>query len=197
MKNEDKNELKQLFRALKNGNEKIIDKLYSKYSKIVYGIAFSMLKNKDDAEDMVQIVFSKLLTLDKEKLPKDNEASWLYSVTKNETLLILRNKKNNINLEDIYYVEDTNNEIEKIINIDTYNRLISKLSNKEKEIISMKIISNLTFQEISELLGEPIGTVKWKYYKSIYALRIILSNLGMFIVTFTLGIVTFKNSRKT
>lgn len=197
MKSKDRDELKLLFKDLKNNNTEIIEKLYSKYSKIVHGVAFSMLKNRDDAEDVVQIVFSKLFTLDKDKLPKDNEPSWLYSVTKNETLLILRNKKCDINLEDIYYVENANNEIEKIMNIDAYNRLISKLNNKEKEIISMKIVSNLTFQEISELLGEPIETIKWRYYESMYSLRIMLSNLGIFIVTFALGIFTFKKFSKT
>lgn len=49
---------------------------------MIYGIAFSILKNKEDSEDVVQIVFSKLYVLDKEKLPKEKEATWLYSVTK-------------------------------------------------------------------------------------------------------------------
>jgi len=44
---------------------------------VIYGIAFSILKNKEDSEDVVQIVFSKLYVLDKEKLPKEKEATWL------------------------------------------------------------------------------------------------------------------------
>ena len=83
-----------------------------------------------------------------------------------------------------------------MIDRENYNQLINKLDSKEKEIVSLKVISNFSFKQISELLGEPIGTVKWRYYKSIYALRIMLSNLGMFIVTFILGIASFKQSNK-
>ena len=81
-------------------------------------------------------------------------------------------------------IENKNNEINELIDKENYNQLINKLDSKEKEIVSLKVISNFSFKQISGLLGEPIGTVKWRYYKSIYALRILLSNLGMFIVSF-------------
>ncbi|MGN1300949.1 MAG: RNA polymerase sigma factor, partial [Clostridia bacterium] len=186
-----------IFKELKNGNEEKLEELYNKYKKTVYSIAFGILKNKEDAEDIVQIVFSKLYTMDKEKLPQDKEATWLYTVTRNETLQLLKKKNNDFDIEKIYNLEDENSEIEKFIDKESYNQLINKLNNKEKEIVSLKIISNLSFSQISELLGEPLGTIKWRYYKSIYSLRIMLSNLGMFIVTFILGIATFKQTQKT
>ena len=86
-------ELKELFIEIKNNNKIAFEKLYSKYNKTVYGIAFSILKNKPDSEDVVQTVFTKIYTLEKDKLPKDKIGSWLYSVTKNETLLLLRKKR--------------------------------------------------------------------------------------------------------
>lgn len=100
---------------------------------MIYGIAFSILKNKEDSEDVVQIVFSKLYVLDKEKLPKEKEATWLYSVTKNEALSILKKKYNNVSLENIYNLEDNNNEIDKLIDRDSYNKLINKLEKKSKK----------------------------------------------------------------
>ena len=153
------------------------------------------MKNKQDAEDVVQIVFEKLYLIDKEKLPNRNESSWLYSITKNETINYLKRNKNNIDLDSIYNIEDDNNEINKIIDQDNYNRLISKLNNKEKEIISLKIISNLSFEEIGKLLKEPTGTIKWRYYKAVNTLKILLSNLGMFIITFVIGIKTLFNKK--
>ena len=116
-------ELKELFIEIKNNNKIAFEKLYSKYNKTVYGIAFSILKNKPDSEDVVQTVFTKIYTLEKDKLPKDKIGSWLYSVTKNETLLLLRKKDNSVNLEDIYSIKDENNEIYKFISQDSYNRL--------------------------------------------------------------------------
>lgn len=196
MKNQEKEELKAIFNELRKGNKDAIESLYKKYDKMIYGIAFSILKNKDDSEDIIQTVFSKLYTIDQDKLPNDKEATWLYTVTKNEALQLLRKKGDTYDLEKVYNVENQNNEINELIDKENYNQLINKLDNKEKEIVSMKVISNFSFRQISGLLGEPIGTVKWRYYKSIYALRIMLSNLGMFIVTFILGIVSFKYTNK-
>ena len=40
------------------------------------------------------------------------------------------------------------------------------------------------------MLDEPAGTVKWRYYKSIHTLKLLISNLGMFIVTLVIGLKT-------
>lgn len=190
-------ELKELFIEIKHNNKIALEKLYNRYNKLVYGIAFSILKNKEDSEDVVQTVFSKLYILEKDKLPTDKIGTWLYTVTRNETLLLLRKNNNDVNLDTIYDLEDENNEIDKFINKDSYNRLINGLNQREQEIVSLKILSNFTFKEIGELLGESANTIKWRYYKSIYSLRIMLGNLGMFIITFVLGIATLKNQKKS
>lgn len=191
------NELRELVLEIKHNNKIAYEKLYNRYNKLVYGIAFSILKNKEDSEDVVQTVFSKLYILEKDKLPTDKIGTWLYTVTKNEALLLLRKNNNDVNLDTIYDLEDENNEIDKFINKDSYNRLINGLNQKEQEVVSLKILSNFTFKEIGELLGESANTIKWRYYKSIYSLRIMLSNLGMFIITFVLGIATLKNQKKS
>lgn len=191
----DEKELKELFIELKHNNKIAFEKLYAKYNKLVYGVAFSILKNKEDSEDVVQIVFSKLYKIDKSKLPSNKEASWLYTLTKNETISFLRKKNNDINLESIYEIEDKDNEINNIIDQVEFNRLIRGLNDKEKQIISLKILANLSFDEIGKLLNEPTGTIKWRYYKSIHTLKILLSNLGMFIVTFVIGIKTLFNKK--
>ena len=188
-------ELEELFIEIKYGNKIAFEKLYNNYNKLIYSIAYSILKNKQDAEDVAQIVFEKLYSIDKDKLPTRNESSWLYSVTKNETINYLKHNKNNIDLDSIYNIEDDNNEINKIIDQDSYNRLIDKLNDKEKEIISLKIVSNLSFEEIGKLLKEPTGTIKWKYYKAVNTLKILLSNFGMFIITFVIGIKTLFNKK--
>ena len=193
----DEKELNELFKEIKNNNKIAFEKLYSRYNKLVYGIAFSILKNKQDTEDMVQNVFTKIYSIDKNKLPSSNEASWLYSVTKNETINYLKNKKNNIDLDSIYELEDNNNEIDKIINQDKYNRIISKLNEKEREIVSLKILSNLSFEEIGKILNVPTGTIKWRYYKSVHTLKLLLSNLGIFIISFITTIAVFKNNQRS
>lgn len=197
MKKIDIEELRRIFIEIKHDNHLAFEELYKKYNKLIYRIAYSILKNKQDAEDIVQIVFTKIYSMDKEKLPNSNEASWLYSVTKNETINYLKNRKNNIDLDRIYEMEDDNKEINKIINADSFNRLISKLNENEREIISLKILSNLSFEEIGKVLNVPTGTIKWRYYKSVHTLKLLLSNLTMFIVSFVSSIIILKNKTKS
>ena len=196
MGNKEKEELKKLFYEIKTGNKQVIEEIYRKYNKIIYCIAFSILKNKEDSEDIVQIFFSKLYLLEENKLPNNNESSWIYTTTRNESINFLKKKRNNIDYDSMYEIVDTNNELNQIIDKDSYNRLISKLNDTEKQIISLKILADLSFGEIGKLLNIPTGTVKWKYYKSINTLKILLSNLSMFIVTFLSSILAFKNGKK-
>ena len=122
--------------------------------------------------------------------------TWLYTVTKNEALTLWRKNNNNtIELDAIYDLEDKNDEIENIINTENYNKLIRKLGSKEKEIVSLKILAGLSFEEISSLLGEKTATIKWRYYKSLYRLKEMISNLAMFIVTFAIGISTLYKQK--
>lgn len=187
----DEKELKQLFIELKSSNNKVaFETLYKKYNKLVYRIAFTILKNKEDSEDIVQAVFSKIYSLPKDKLPIDNIATWIYSVTKNEAISLFRMRKNTIDFDCMYEIADSDDEINRIVDQDRYNRILSKLSDKEKEVVSLKILTNLTFDEIAKLLDEPAGTVKWRYYKSIHTLKLLISNLGMFIVTLVIGLKT-------
>ncbi len=74
--------------------------------------------------------------------------------------------------------------------------MISKLNDKEREIISLKILGNFSFEEIGKILNKPTGTIKWKYYKSIHTLKILLSNLGMFVVSFISSITAYRNGAK-
>ena len=192
-----KKELKSIFLKIKKDDKKGVEELYSKYHKMVYGIAFSLVKNKEDAEDIMQIVFAKIQELDKTKLPSAKGMTWLYTLTKNETLNYLKKKKGEVSLENIYEIENKNDEIDKKIDSIEFNRLISKLNKKEQEIVSLKILSNFSFQEISQLLNEPVGTVKWRYYKSLRSIRRMLGSLAMSIITFVIGTKTILTNVKT
>ena len=192
-----KEELKSIFLKIKENDIKGLEELYSQYHTMVYGIAFSIVKHKQDAEDIMQIVFEKIQKLDKTKLPSDKETTWLYTVTKNETLNYVKKKKGEISLDTIYEIESKNNEIDKKIDSIEFNQLIRKLNGKEQEIISLKILSDFSFQEISNLLNEPVGTVKWRYYKSLRSIKKMIGSLAMSVIAFTIGIKTMFTNMKT
>lgn len=191
-----KKKLEELFKEIKQGNNQSMQDLYEKYKSLVYGVAFSILKNREDSEDIVQIVFLKIFRLEKEKLPTKNAATWVYSVTKNETLNFLKNKKEEFNIDELYYITSDNKELDAIIEIDSYNKMIAKLPLKEQEILSLKILSKLSFKEISMILNIPIGTVQWRYYKGVHTLKLLLSNLSMFIIMMLTFILKKQTIRK-
>lgn len=193
----DEKELRELFNGLRKNDKNAFEKLYLKYNKLVYGIAFSILKNKEYSEDMVQNVFMKIYEINKSRLPTHMESSWLYTLTKNETISFIRAKKCDVSLEEIYEIEDVNDDIEKIISKEAYNKIICKLDSVEKEIVSLKILSSFSFEEISKMLNLKTSTVKWRYYKALHSLKILLGNIGVFITTLILGITTlFKKEEK-
>lgn len=169
------------------------DFFYKEYYSLIYGIVFSILKNKENTEDVVQEIFMKIYNLDKTKLPEKGTLSWIYTVSKNETFNYLRRKKQEVNIDDIYELQEESSEIEEIIDIHTYNKIISGLTEKEKEIVSLKILSNLTFKKIGQMLQMPTATVQWTYYKAVNSLKISLGNLALSIITFILLVIRKEN----
>lgn len=192
MKNIDEKELHEIFDKMRKEDKKSYEELYKKYYKLVYNIAFSILKNKENAEDISQNVFIKIGNLKKEKLPNSYEASWLYTVTKNECISLFRKTKETLTIEDIKN-ENLEDEIEGLIQKNSYEKMMENLEKIEKQIIFLKVEAGYSFKEIARLLKMPIGTVQWKYYKSLHALKLLIANLSMFVI----GVVTclFNNSR--
>lgn len=193
-----KEELHNIFTKLKiEKQDSVFNELYNKYSELVYNIAYSLIKNRENCEEIKQTVFLKIWQIERKNLPSKNEASWLYTVTKNETLNYIKKLYNTINLDEIYYINNEDKELNEIIDKDSYNRLIAKLNKEEQEIVSLKILTNLSFKEIAQILNEPVGTIKWRYYRAIHTLKILLSNLGMFIVAFVMGTKILFNQNKS
>ena len=107
--------------------EKVEEELYIKYHNLVYKIAFSILKNKENAEDVMQNVFVKLVKIPKEKLPTTKEATWLYTVTKNEAMAYIRQHKKEYKIENIYELIDGDTKIDEIIEKESYQKLIRRI----------------------------------------------------------------------
>lgn len=149
-------DLHQIFVNLKENREKSFNELYKKYGKLIYAISFSILKNKENSEDIVQIVFTKLYKLDNKKLPEANEASWLYTLTKNESLNYLKKQNNIVALDELMDIPYEDTELNKIIDEDSYKRLMNKLDEKEREIVNLKVIAGMKFKDISNLLNMPM-----------------------------------------
>ncbi len=196
MKKIDEKEIHELFEKMRQTDLKAYEELYKKYYNLVYNIAFSVLKNYENAEDIAQNVFVKIGNLEQEKLPKNYEASWLYTVTKNECMSFIRKNKETSSIENRIENENEKNEIETVIQNSSYQNLLESLEQVEKQIIFLKIEAGYSFKEISKLLKMPMGTVQWKYYKSLHSLKLLIGNLSMFIIGTITCILNKKQIKK-
>ncbi len=139
----------------------IIGELYKRYGHLVMGVSMKYLKNKFDAEDVTMTLFEKLAI----KIAKSDITyfkSWLYMVTKNECLMLLR-KKGNLTVELTQELEskDTLEEKQqKEIQIELLESAINELKEEQRECIKLFYIECKSYQEISILLERDIKKVK-------------------------------------
>ena len=167
-----KNDLHEIMQELKKERLKGIDSLYKSYAQTIKKIAFSIVKNVCDSEDVMQEVFMKIQKMDKKNLPDIGEMNWIYLVTKNTAIDFIKRRKRIIHIDEIYnYNNNNNDEIEKIISKASCEKLFMSLSKKEKEIVTLKIFSGFSFKKIGILTNYPTSTVSWKYYKSMDMLK--------------------------
>lgn len=176
------------FENLKLNKELYFKDFYNNNYNLIYGICYSILKEKENSEDITQNVFEKIYKLPTDKMPTEYESSWLYSVSKNESLQYIRKNKFSCSDENLSNLKSNKNEIDDVIENENYNKLVKKLDKKQEQIISLKVISGFTFKEIGQILSMPTATVQWYYYKSIKSLKLAISNLAMFIISFIVGI---------
>lgn len=145
----------------KKQSSEVIGEYYQRYGHLVMGTSMKYLKNKFDAEDLVMNMF--------EKLPRkllshniSNFKSWLYIVTKNECLMLLR-KKGKLTSSLTRELEDTDEldlKIEKDKQLEMLEDAIDNLKEEQKECIKLFYIESKSYQEITEMLHLDIKKVK-------------------------------------
>ena len=157
--------------------------LIERHAKSVYFFIFRLVGNKEDSEDIVQETFikawQKLSKFDTEKSFK----TWLFSIAKNTAVDKLRKKKSinfsSLNIEEqsdfennLIDTEDLPDEIfAKQESEDRLKKALSQLSESQNLIIYLHINEELTFEEIAEIIGKPMNTVKSQYRRVIEKLR--------------------------
>jgi RNA polymerase sigma factor (sigma-70 family) len=77
----------------------LIGILFDRYSHLLFAVSMNYLKNEDDSKDVVLHIFEKL-PADIKKYEIRNFGSWIYSITKNYCLKLLREKKYNLHLNE-------------------------------------------------------------------------------------------------
>lgn len=170
---------KYVEQALK-GNESAYAKLVDKYERSIYFHIRKMIKEKELVEDLVQEVFMKAFH---NLTSYSNEyafSTWLYRIATNHTIDYLRKKKlQTLSIDQPYKTRDGDMEMqlpdtnfatdEPVIKKERKNMVqdaIHNLPEKYKVVIQMRHMEEKSYQEISEILDLPLGTVKAHIFRA-------------------------------
>lgn len=166
---------------VQSGDSIIIGEFYRRYGHLVMGTAMKYLKNQFDAEDLVMNLFEKLpLKLKSHRV--NHFKSWLYMVTKNECLMILR-KKNGLSTELKVELEASNEMdlvLEKEAQLIALEAAIEDLKDDQKTCIQLFYLESKSYQEITELLKLDLKKVKSAIQNGKRNLKLILEGNNEF-----------------
>lgn len=156
-----------------------------KYQKFVYSVALRYIKDEDDAYDVSQDVFIKALNNLHKFRQESSIKTWLYKITANTSKTHLRKKKllaffkfidrDEVDLENLqvsYETPSKNIEDKEFEN--NFLRILDKLPDKQRETFALRYFDNLSYEEISNLLGTSIGGLKANYYQAVKKLTALL-----------------------
>ena len=171
----DDNELIQKFQ---NGDEKAFDQLVRNNVNNVFGFFMKVTRDEMSAEDLTQDVFMKLYKNLKNFRHDSNFSTYLYRINSNTVnSWITRNKwKNLLHLDQApdKGEYDIKNEAE-WIKEELWNE-ISKLPNKQRRVMILRITDSLSYSEISKITGISEGTAKVNFHHGLKKLKEVLSN---------------------
>ncbi len=163
-----------------NGDINSFEILIENYQKYAFNIAYKMMHNYDDANDVTQEAFIKVFQYIKNFKRDSSFSTWLYRIVINtcKDEFKKRNKIQTISIdeEDSYKeVKDDSKTPDEILESvemrETIDRAINSLSSNYKEIIILRDIKELSYKEISEQLELPIGTIKSRICRARIELR--------------------------
>jgi RNA polymerase sigma factor (sigma-70 family) len=181
-----KNDFKLVGRA-REGDQKAYADLMHRYKDSIYFMALKMVNNKEDAMDLTVETFAKAFEkLDKYQ-PEYAFSTWLFRVATNNCIDFIRKKK--LNTTSINGMVDEDGDDRPLqIKSDTLNPeevsmkreqtqllklLIDSLPPRYRNLIVLRYFDELSYEEISEQLDLPLGTVKAQLFRA----RYLLSNI--------------------
>lgn len=166
---------------LAKGDKNALKLIYEAYVRLIYAVVYDMVGKKEDAEDITSDFFIKLIHAAKSFRVGNSHKAWLVSIARNMAIDYLRKNRREMPevcdevregiIETYDAAERANHEEKKMILTEDMKNAMKRLKPGEREIIDMKLIGQLTFQEIADILKRPIGTVTWTYNQGIKKLR--------------------------
>ncbi len=190
MVDEDRNLIQ---RCLK-GEEKAFEALLGKYRTSVFSICLRMVRNRSTAEDIAEEVFVKIFSALDRYDPTFPFSSWLHRITSNLCIDYLRREKDRaISLDQPLGGDDDgpllqipartaapDREVESKEMMAMLDEAIARLPEHYRIIVILRHQEERSYEEISETLGIPLGTVKARIHRARNMIVEYLKTKGLF-----------------
>jgi RNA polymerase sigma-70 factor (ECF subfamily) len=167
---------KEIIREILKGNTDKFSYFVEKYENQIFNLCLSIVKNKDDALDLTQEAFLLAYKNLKNFKGKSSFSTWIYRIAYNLSINFVKRKGEFLTIldrdeEDLeFQIEDKTSsiweEIEKEERMKIIEDCLNKLKDSDRVIIELREIENLSYEEISEILSLPIGTIKSRLFRA-------------------------------
>lgn len=171
----------------KNGEEEAFSLLLDKYLNPIYRFVLRLVKEKADADDVIQETFLKVWKNLKQHKSGQSFLPWVYAIARNTSFDLLRKRKN-IHFSDLDSDEGVFSEMitddmltreEEVLkkeDAEELTRGVEKLPLRYREVLSLYYGEDMTFDEVSRILGRPLNTVKSQHRRTLLSLKKILED---------------------
>lgn len=162
----------ELIERFQKGDIRAFEQIVQRYKDQLLNFVFRFLGNQEQAEDILQETFLRVYRNRHAYRRVAKFSTWIYTIAGNLARTELRKRKRRrfFSISDMG-VEDKDFEVsDEVFNPETYvdtvlhddviQQEINKLSPKFREVIILRDIQELSYEEISKILRIPIGTVK-------------------------------------
>lgn len=174
-----------LWRALQSGETEALGEIYDRHAALVYGTSLKVLKNTQEAEDLVQDIFVKLAEQTSYDPSRGSLRTFLMILTRSRAIDRLRSRQSarrskqrwqanysQSNAIDPAHIDST--EIAE--QTEAIKQALAQLSPQQRQVLHLAYYEGLTQANIANKLKEPIGTVKSRARRGLLKLRGILKN---------------------
>lgn len=170
---------RQLAMRIATGDREACNELVKRYHSDIYRMLVRLCRKVDDAEDLTQETFVACWSHAQDFRGQSSLATWLRQIAYHKFVdwrRRLRSRQPPGNVAELGKVVDTSAALpsEALQADEDVQRVIEALQNVEsgsREIIVLHYQQGLTLREMSELLGQPLGTVKWRVSQALALLR--------------------------
>jgi RNA polymerase sigma-70 factor (ECF subfamily) len=155
-------------------NQQAMADLFDRYGGMVYSVALRVLKNPEQAEDVMQEIFFQLWRKPEAfTRERGSLGAWLLVVTRNRAIDFVRRRKPSDSPEDVVLHSKTNlaSETERNLLMGKVRDHLNSLPPEQQQTLNMAYFEGLSHTEIAEQTGDPLGTVKSRIRQALIGLR--------------------------